>query len=96
MVPAVGKADEPVVPAPLKPSLVGSKTGSLSDLSKVLEVGKGIVIQNIPNSGRGLVNTIFMQKSQYICNYDGNRVDATTGQLLMVCKRTRDVTGMPF
>ncbi len=61
-----------------------------SPLTTVLEVGQGIVIRNIPNSGRGLVSTIPIRKSQYICNYDGNRVDATSGKVLMYCNRTRD------
>jgi hypothetical protein len=62
----------------------------LTLLTKDLEVGQEIVIRNIPNSGRGLVSTILIRKSQHICNYDGNRVDATAGKLLMVCKRTSD------
>ncbi len=69
--------DEPVTPAPLKPSLLlGSKIGSLSHfsspLTKVLEVGKEIVIQNIPSPiidylvDRGLIGPgSLMNSSQY-------------------------------
>ncbi len=59
-------------------------------LTTVLEIGKGIAIRNIADSGRGLASTIFIKKTQYICYYDGDRVDANTGQILMVCRRTRE------
>jgi hypothetical protein len=82
---------QPQLPAEsLKGSNVASHSNSSSLLTKVLEVGQGIVIHNIPHSGRGLVSTVLIRKSQHICYYDGNRVDATTGQILMICKRTRD------
>jgi hypothetical protein len=59
-------------------------------LTKVLEVGQSISIRNIEGAGRGLFSDVPILQSQYICNYDGDRVDATTGQILMRCKRTSE------
>jgi hypothetical protein len=69
----------------------GEKVSSLpcdTLLTKVLKVGQSISIQNIEGADRGIVSNTSMLKSQYICHYDGDRVDATMGEILMRCKRT--------
>ncbi len=67
-----------------------------TNLMKVLEVGQSISIQNIEGAGRGIVSNSSILKSQYICHYDGDRVDATTGEILMRCKRTsQNINNLP-
>lgn len=63
---------------------------ALPSLKKALNIGQDIAIQDFGEQGRGLVSKVEILKSQYVCYYDGNRVDAVTGQTYMICKRTKD------
>ena len=70
-------------------SSVSCNPTALSSLTKVLEIGQEIEIQDFAGQGRGLASKVEILKSQYVCHYDGDRVDSVTGQRLMLCKRTR-------